>query len=110
MKSTSSPSRVSIVWLAANLLVAGAFLVVASHTWIEPELAEVPGASGGAGVVWFLTAVPVFAIATLLNLGALVWCCIARLRRGAWPATWLSWLVVLVWVVALLFDNSRHGA
>jgi hypothetical protein len=110
MSTALSPSRVSIIWLVSNLLAAGAFLLVASRTWIEPELAHVPGASGGAGVVWFMTAVPVFVIATLLNLAVFAWCCIARLRRRAWPVTWPSWLVVLVWAAALVFDNSRHGA
>ncbi|WP_140637472.1 hypothetical protein [Methylibium rhizosphaerae] len=110
MKNQRWPSQVSTVWLIGNALVAAAFLFAASHTWIEPELADVPGASGGAGAVWFMTAVPIFILATVVNFAVLTWCCVMRLKRGAWPATWSSWLVVFVWVAVLLLDNSRHGA
>jgi len=104
-----SPRQVSRILLFANLLFATAFLLVASRTWIEPELAHIPGASGGAGLVWFVTAVPVLAMATLLNLGVLLWCCVKRARSGAWPATRVAWLIVLVWVSVLAFDNWHHG-
>jgi hypothetical protein len=91
--------------------VAGAaiFLAVASISWIEPKLAKVPGASGGAGIVWGLSALPVFAVCTLLNLGALAWACMARRRQGAWPVSSLAWVSVFVWLAALALDNSRHG-
>lgn len=105
----SPPSRVGAILLVANTVLSLAFLLMASQTWIEPELANVPGASGGAGVVWFLVAVPIAVLAAILNAGVLAWSCTVRLRSGTWPAPWFSWFVVLVWVAALVFDNAHHG-
>jgi hypothetical protein len=97
-------------WLLANLFAAILYLGVASISWIEPELAEFPGASGGAGLVWFMTAVPVFLLSVALNLGALARAYAIRRREGLWPASGWAWLLVLLWILALYLDNSRHGA
>jgi len=110
MKTSLPLLRVSLIWIVTNIVVAGIFLLVASNTWVEPELADVPGASGGAGVVWFVTAVPVAAVATLLNFAALVWALVVRIKHGIWPANSAAWLGLLVWLAAIVFDNSRHGA
>jgi hypothetical protein len=104
-----NPGKATIAWVAANVVGAALFLAVASISWIEPELAEVPGASGGAGIVWGLSALPVFAVCTLLNLVALAWACMARRGQGAWPVSSLAWVSVFVWLAALALDNSRHG-
>ncbi|MEO6217941.1 MAG: hypothetical protein ABIO86_18070 [Sphingomonas sp.] len=42
--------------------------MLASTSWIEPELANVPGANGGDTFVWFATAVPVLALFLIGNL------------------------------------------
>lgn len=97
-------------WLLANVAVAGAFLGVASFSWIEPELAEYPGASGGAAVVWFMTAVPVFLASGIGNLCMLAWGAVRRHRAGAWPFGAGAWLIPLLWLAVFFLDNSRHGA
>ena len=56
-------------WLAVNALGILVFLARASRFWIEPELAEMPGASGGAAFGWIAMAAPIFAIFFLANLG-----------------------------------------
>lgn len=106
----TSPYRVSVSWLLANLIVATAYLGAASMSWVEPQLADFPGASGGSAFIWFLSAVPIFVIATLSNLGVLMWSFVVRLSRGTWPVMWVSWFIVLIWIATLLLDYSRHGA
>lgn len=111
MKNIVSGSRrlATFVWLAANVAGAFLFLWIASISWIEPELAVIPGASGGAAFVWFLTAVPIFLLSVILNLLTLLWAYVVRRRKGEWPASSLVWLLVLVWGLALYYDGSRHG-
>jgi hypothetical protein len=109
MNTSLSASRVGVLWLIANLMMASLFLLLASRTWIEPELAGVPGASGGAGVVWFVTALPVAGAAALVNLVAVVWALAFRIKHFAWPASSVAWFGLLVWLAAIVLDNSRHG-
>ena len=102
-------NRVAGVWLVANLLLATAFLGVASLSWIEPELAHVPGASGGAALFWVVTAVPIFFVSALGNFAVAVWATLFRRREGWWPMSRTAWLALPLWGLVLLLDNSRHG-
>lgn len=99
----------SIALLVANVLGAGAFLAIASSAWIEPELAEVPGASAGGPIVWVLAALPIALIFVLSDLGVLIWAALRRHRLGRWPVSKLLWLCVPLWTLALIFDNLQHG-
>jgi hypothetical protein len=113
--STAAPvpkrRRTTAIWLAANVVGASVFLFVASsYSWVEPELAQYPGASGGMPIVWALSALPVFGAFLLLNVGAFLWACVARMKRGLWPFAWASWASVPIWLVALVVDNLHHGA
>jgi hypothetical protein len=103
-------TQVTLAWVVVNTLVAAVFLAIASFSWIEPELEHIPGASGGQGLVWFVTAVPVFALAVFMNVAAMAWAFALRWRRGVWPATSFVWVNVALWFAVLLMDNSRHGA
>jgi hypothetical protein len=94
-------------WLFANLAGAGAFLLVASQSWVEPELAQIPGAAGGSAVVWALSALPIFVGFVLLNLGVLVW--VYLIRRGPWPIARVSFVALAVWLAAFVVDNMHHG-
>lgn len=97
--------RFAIVWSLANIVGVTAFLVVASQVWIEPELADIPGASSGAAFVWAITAVPIALLAAVGHMLAL--------SIGLWHRTWLRCGLVGVtgalWIVAVLIDNAHHG-
>ena len=108
---TNNRSNVRTVWyLAVNTVGAFVFLLIASRSWIEPELADVRGASGGQGLVWFLTVAPVLLLFLLLNASTLVWAGVSRSRQRHWPLSKLSWLSIAIWLCALLVDNAHHGA
>jgi hypothetical protein len=100
-----SRHRVPIVYLALNVALAAAYLGLASISWTEPELRDYPGASGGAPIVWGLTAVPVFLLALLANLGVLAWAWRGgRIGAVAKPA----WAVAALWLCALAIDFAHH--
>lgn len=53
-------------WVIANLFGVVTFLLwTASCCWIEPELKDVPGASGGMAFVWALGPLPLLAVFVL---------------------------------------------
>jgi len=90
------------------------FLATASHYWIEPELADVPGASGGDAVAWGVTALPIMVGFFLIDLLWLIGECVAYLTKRIWrfPLSFLVIPVVIVpiaWVIAAYVDNSHHG-
>lgn len=103
--------KVRTAWyLAANIVGACIFLLLASRSWVGPELANTPGASGGDAFVWFFTAVPILLLFVLFNIAVFVWAGIARHRQHQWPLSWLSWLSVAIWLSAVFVDNAHHGA
>lgn len=96
-------------WLGVNAIGVAAFLVAASQTWVEPEVADVPGASGGGPLVWGLEALSIFVAFVLLNLCALVWVYLIR-RHSASRSIGLAAMVSLpVWLIAFAVDHLRHG-
>ena len=98
----------ALAWLVVNVVGIGIFLVVASHSWIEPELADIPGAGGGAPLVWALTALPIFAVFVLFNIGAVLWSFLAK--RGLGPLRRAAIASVPLWLVAFVVDGLHHGA
>jgi hypothetical protein len=89
-----------------NVLGVIAYILIASTCWIEPELANEPGAGGGAPIVWGLLAHPIpiifFALNSLCLLAALI------VYRKKW-VTIVSFLCVQVtWAVAIHIDFSHH--
>ncbi|MBC9033098.1 hypothetical protein IAG41_11925 [Sphingomonas sp. JC676] len=94
--------------MAINLAGIAAFLTAASRSWIEPELANVPGASVGDAFIWFVMAAPVLA---LFLIGNLAWLA-GSLRSDASSkrmSLLFGALILACWIAAYLFDNSRHG-
>ena len=85
------------------------FFALAVKTWIEPDLANVPGPSGGAFFVWGITALPLFVlfVAANLVLG------IKALRELAISRQWHGAIVValalVAWIAAFYFDGIHHG-
>jgi hypothetical protein len=103
------PPRSYVGGILINLVGIGAFLRLASESWIEPELVEISGASGGAAFVWFLHAVPVLLIFTLGNAA---WLFLALRRESASrrrQSAGLAALMLVLWLAAALFDNMHHG-
>jgi hypothetical protein len=91
------------LWLALNAGGIALFFTLAVKTWIEPELANGPGASGGAAFVWGLSALPVFLLFIVANLVA----GFMALRRGH-GAIFVA-LTLLAWIAAFYFDGIHHG-
>ncbi|WP_431263338.1 hypothetical protein ACQ859_25685 [Roseateles chitinivorans] len=107
MSPESAPTTTLI---AVNLASAGFFILLSANCcWIEPELADVPGANGGAAFIWAVQAIPVAALAWLFDASFAAWCCMRRLCRGRWPANRWCWGVVPIWASTLLVDNLHHG-
>ena len=96
-------------WLIANIMGVAVFLALASRSWIEPKLKDVPGANGGAFIFWGLTALPVFAAFMLANL---LWAGLGvaeGLRCRQWIGCMLALVAIGVWVAAFIFDGLHHG-
>ena len=94
--------------LAINAIGALIFLFVASRFWVESELAGIPGASGGAPIIWFLVTVPIILFFVLSNFGVVAWAFIVRRKRGVWPVSNFIWLSIPIWLSALVIDNLHH--
>jgi len=109
MQSRTPRAAVTRTWLAVNLAAAVVFLLLASPSWVEPQVAELQGASGGAALVWMMGALPWLAAVALVDAIALLWFTLRRLRRGQWPIGPPGWLVALIWVAALAIDQLHHG-
>jgi hypothetical protein len=104
-------SIVRTVWyLAANVVGACAFLLIASRSWIEAELADIPGASGGQAFVWFISIAPILLLFVSLNVTTVCWAIVSRFRHGLWPLSKLCWLSVPVWLCVVFVDSAHHGA
>jgi hypothetical protein len=91
------------MWLALNAAGIALFFALAVKTWIEPELANVPGASGGAAFVWGLSALPVFLLFIVANFVAGF--IASRRRHGAIFVA----LTLVAWIAAFYFDGIHHG-
>jgi hypothetical protein len=98
-------------WCVANLLGALVFLAwSASCCWIEPELKDVPGASGGAAFVWALGPLPIFAAFVLADLAWAI-----RVESKAASGRRLSalavpLLVLIGWASVFVIDGVHHGS
>jgi hypothetical protein len=98
------------MWTLVNLAGIAAFLWLAVPTWIEPELANEPGANGGEGIVWATTALPVLLIFILLHFVFGLAVHRQRLQTGRWRGELLGSLTLLCWIAVIIFDNAHHGS
>lgn len=84
------------------------FLWQSSHEWIEPELADVPGASGGAPIVFGLLVIWLLGPLMILNLvwsGIVIW---GGKRKGDRVTSILLFgLMSVAWVCLVLFSASK---
>ena len=96
-------------FLIINTFGVLVFLLLASRTWIEPELSGIPGASGGSAIVWGLTALPILVTFIFVNFGVATWACICRYRGDGWPLSKWVWLIAPIWMITVYVDGIRHG-
>ena len=97
------------IWTAANLMGMAFFLYLTIPTWIEPELAEEPEASG-VSIVWGLSALPIL---VLFMLAHFVFGFVAhsQARRGNGRQGEILLGVTLVcWIATFFYDGAHHGA
>lgn len=92
-------------WLIlVNAMGATMYLVVASRLWwIEPEVADIPGASGGAAFIWFPVSV-CFCVAFLaVNIGAFF-----VLFRKREKLSLYALSASVIWLLTVLIDFMHH--
>jgi hypothetical protein len=96
------------VWIGINGLIGFLFLWLSSREWIEPELKDFPGASGGAPIVFTLLVFELLGPLMILNLvwlGIMVW---VGKRIGNRIATIsLFALMTAGWICLVLFSASK---
>ena len=97
-------------WLVANAVGAVLFLYLASKTWIEPELRNIPGASVGNTISWSLTALLVALLFLLINFTWLVRIILRAVRDKAYLSLVVVSFVGVVWIATAYFDNLHHGS
>lgn len=97
------------LWVLANLGGMALFLYLAVQTWIEPELANEPGAGGGAFMVWGLSALPVFLVFLLAHVGAGITADRHRRRSGHWRGAIVAGITLAGWLALFCYDNAHHG-
>jgi len=109
MVSPAKKPRRLKVWVAANLAGLPLFLWSASRFWIEPELAFVPGASGGAAFGWIIWAAPIFVLFALANMSWLVFSLVMLSRSRNWRSPAIALTLLVLWFCAYAFDHVHHG-
>ena len=97
------------LWLCANVIGMVLFLHFATKTWIEPELANEPGASGGEFMVWGLSALPIFLLFMLAHFAFGLAAHRQFQTRGSWRGETLVCFTLLCWIGVFLYDNAHHG-
>lgn len=102
-------SRYAILVLV-NALGIGLFMQITStYFWIEPELANEPGANGGAAVGWIVWAAPMGVLFSVMNI-----CWLAGALKTGSPtsrtaAATLTIALLASWIAAYIVDNAHHG-
>lgn len=99
----------TIPLLLINTIGVVAYLYFSPLGWVEPQVADIPGAVGGGAMLWGLTALPIFLLCQLINVGAGITSLISRMRWGDWTLSWPVWILVPIWIGAVAFDVSHHG-
>ena len=92
-----------------NTIGVIAYLLFASRCWIEPELANMPGASGGAPIIWGLTALPILITFFTIDFLWVLFAYLAYLKKKKWTLHPSFLFIPAVWAIAIYVDFSHHG-
>jgi hypothetical protein len=95
--------------IVLNVSLAVGYLVIGSNAWwMEPELADVPGASGGGPFVWFVTSLWALGLLVLINGAAGLFQLYMYLKRKEGKFGWAVLLIPVLWAATVIIDFSHH--
>jgi hypothetical protein len=104
-------AKKSVLFGTANLVGVVIFLSwSASCCWVELELQDVPGASGGSPIVWVLGP---FILCVVCILADFVWAVIALIngfRKRQWLPLISPFVMLGVWTAAFILDGVHHAS
>jgi hypothetical protein len=90
------------LWVLPNILGIVTYFYFSSWTWIPPGE---PVGGPGDPIIWMLTAFPVLAACSFINLIWLI--CILVGDRKNWKLTSAWLLIVMAWYAAYRYDVYR---
>jgi hypothetical protein len=94
--------KAALIWVLPNILGIIAFLYLSSWSWLEPGA---PAGGPGDPIVWMLTAFPILAACSILNVIWIIRIVVKRDRHWKSAVVWL--LFVLAWYSAYRYDVYR---
>lgn len=94
-------------WIAANGVVAVLFQAFSSTQWLEPEVRDIPGASGGAPFVFMSAVIALLVPLLLLNLVWLLVVISGAKTKEDWLAPSVTFgLMGVFWLVLIRFNAN----
>lgn len=98
-------------WLFASFNLVGAllYILLAPVGWVEPEVADIPGAAGGGALIWFMFIAPVVLLSFAGNIISLCWSLYFRLKYKQWPIRKWGYLCLMVLPLVIWIDFMHHG-
>ena len=97
------------ILVLSNAAIAVAYVAVASKAWwIDPALADIPGARGGAPFVWFWASGYALGIVALLNLGFLTMHLYAYFKKRERRLGVAALMIPLIWGATVYVDFLHH--
>ena len=99
-------------WLIlVNAVGAAVYLIVASRLWwIEPAVADIPGASGGAAFIWFPVSIYFFVTFLAVNCAALLRHFFVLFKKRGQKLSLYALSAPAIWMLAVWVDFQHHGA
>lgn len=96
-----------VCWLAINILGIVLYLYFASKIWAPAGEAGLVGGPGDS-FIWVLTALPVLAINSLINVVILLFIFVTSQKNQIWKFSIIWIFVVTAWFGAYRYDVYRQ--